>query len=170
MSLNTAYSVKHQAPSPKHDTCHPDIEWGKDASDLTWRSLQASLYTFYKEVSETKLLPLIMKMTKKSDHVFQQNEAPSHTAKTVRELLGINFWLKDFGLHSHHIWTPSTAASLWMHSEKTACKIHHSNTDELKASENRAWRSMKHDFVGKDCKRFRPRLVRVTAVKNHHIE
>ena len=60
--------------------------------------------------------------------------------------------------------------SVWTHVEKKACKTRHSNTDELKASVNRAWRSIRKDFVRKICKSFRSRLEHVIAASDCHSE
>ena len=58
-----------------------------------------------KEIFETKVLPWVEKITKKSDYVFQQDEAPACTAKTVQDWLDTNrgIWLKNFWPHSHQI-------------------------------------------------------------------
>ena len=38
----------------------------------------------YKEALQTKVLPLVRMITKKSDYVFQSDRAPAHMAKTVQ--------------------------------------------------------------------------------------
>ena len=125
----------------------------------------------YKEILETKVLPWVKRITKKADYVFQQDGAPAHTAKIAQNWLETNmsFWPKDF-------WPPQSPDlnpldfSVWAHIEARACKTRHSNTDELKASVNRAWAYMKKNFVRKACKSFRPRLERVIAAKGGHFE
>ena len=42
--------------------------------------------------------------------------------------------------------------------------------DELKAAVNRAWASMKKEYVRRVCKGFRPRLNRVIDAEGGHIE
>ena len=88
-----------------------------------------------------KALPWVKKITKKSDSLFQQDEAPAHTAKIVQDGLAANmsFWrgskkkccpplqLTDLN-HLNFI--------LWTYIEEKAWKTRHNNTDELKASVN----------------------------------
>ena len=60
--------------------------------------------------------------------------------------------------------------SIWTHVEGKACKCRHSNEDELKASVDCVWASMRKDYVRKVCREFRPRLNRVIEAKGCHIE
>lgn len=125
----------------------------------------------YKDILESKVLPWVKRITKKADYVFQQDGAPAHTAKIVQEWLESNmhFWPKDF-------WPPQSPDlnpldySIWTHVQSKACKCRHSNLDELKASVNRVWASMRKKYVRRVCKGFRPRLNRVIDAEGRHIE
>ena len=81
----------------------------------------------------------------------------------------MNFWPK-------HLWPPQSPDlnpldfSVLAHIEARACKARNSNRYELKASVNRAWASMKKNFVRKACKSFCSRLERVIGAKGGHIE
>lgn len=124
----------------------------------------------YRDILATKVLPWVRKITKKGDYVFQQDGAPAHTAKVVQEWLRSNmsFWPKD-------MWPPQSPDlnpldySVWAHVEGKACKVRHSSVEELKTSVNRAWASMKKDYVRKVCTAFRSRLERVIAAEGGHI-
>ena len=125
----------------------------------------------YKDILATKVLHWVKKITNNVNYVFQQDGAPEHTAKIVQQWLktNMNFWSKDF-------WPPQSPDlnpldySVWAHIENKACKVRHSNTEELKSSVCRAWTPMKKDYIRKVCKAFRPRLERVIAAKGGHIE
>ena len=99
-----------------------------------------------KDILATKVLPWVRKITKNVNCVFQQDGAPSHTAKVVQEW--VNFWSKD-------IWPPQSPDlnpldySVWAHIENKACKVRHSNTEELKSSVGHAWASMRKDYIRK---------------------
>ena len=60
--------------------------------------------------------------------------------------------------------------SMWAHIESKACKVRHSNAEELKSSMDHALTSMRKDYIQKVCKAFRPRLEHVIAAKRGHIE
>ena len=124
----------------------------------------------YREVLATKVLPWVRDITNGADYVFQQDGAPAHTAKVVQQWLGQNmkFWPKDF-------WPPQSPDlnpldySVWAQIEHKACATRHSNVDALKTSVDRAWSSMRKDYVRKVCASFRPRLERVIAAEGAHI-
>ena len=97
--------------------------------------------------------------------------APAHTSKVVQDWMNSNmtFWPKDF-------WSSQPSDlnlldySVWPHIESEACKDRLNNTEELKASVNRAWTLMRKDYVRKVRKDFRPRLSRVIAANGGRIE
>ena len=81
----------------------------------------------------------------------------------------MNFSKKDF-------WPPQSPDlnlldySIWWDIQNRACKVRHSNTEELKSSVNRVWASMMKDYDCTVCKAFRPRLQRVIEANGKHIE
>ena len=127
----------------------------------------------YREIMATKVLPWIRKIVKDDDYryVFQQDGAPAHTSKVVQDWMSSNmtFWPKDF-------WPPQSPDfnpldySVWSHIDSKAFKDRHHNTEELKASVNRAWALMSMDYVRKACKDFLPRMSRVIAANGGCIE
>ena len=125
----------------------------------------------YKDILESKVLPWVKRITRKADYVFQQDGAPAHTAKIVQEWLESNmhFWPKDFLPPQSPDLNPLDY-SIWTHVQSKACKCRQSNVDELKASVNRAWASMRKEYVRRVCKGFRPRLNRVIDAEGSHIE
>ena len=81
----------------------------------------------------------------------------------------MNFRKKDF-------WPPQSPDlnpldySIWWHIQNRACKVRHSNTEELKSLVNRAWASMRKDYVRTVCKAFRSRQQRVIEANGQHTE
>ncbi|QQP50881.1 Putative transposable element [Caligus rogercresseyi] len=85
----------------------------------------------YLEILKTK----ITKKAKKSSYVFQQDGAPAHTANVVQK------WMAD----NMETWPKNIKA----------CKIRHSNVNDLKTSVNKVWRSMRKVYVADVCRAFR---------------
>ena len=125
----------------------------------------------YKDVLVTKILPCVRKITRSVNYIFQQDDAPAHTANIVQDWLrsNLNFWPRDF-------WPPQSSDlnpldySVRTHIESKACKVRHSSVEELKSFINRSWASMREDFIRKVCKGFRPRLSCVIAAEGGHID
>ena len=133
-------SEHRRVSTTKHSATFMILGGGKDGICKRERFISGS----YKEVLETKVLPWIKKITRKSDHVFYQDWAPVHTTMTVQNWLDGNrrFWSKNFW-PTQSLDFNSFDFSWWTHIEKKARKTHRGNTDEPKASVNRAWRSMR---------------------------
>ena len=127
---------------------------------LIWYERGYSLTSaFYKNVLETRVLSWV-KISKKSNYVFRHDGSPVYAQQRLRTTGWTQTWAlssKIFGSHRHWIWNLSKSACRC--TLKKACKTRHSNTNELKASVNRAW-SRKKGFAKKVCKSFRPRLER----------
>ena len=120
-----------------------------------WFELGYRLTSVYKKVWRRKFFEF--------DHVFQQNGAPAHKAKTVQDWLYVN--MSFCGPHS----LPSTLAC-GRTLRKRLVRHATTNTDELKVYVYRARRAIWEGFFRKVCKNFRPRLERVSAVKSGHIK
>ncbi|QQP57039.1 Uncharacterized protein FKW44_001901 [Caligus rogercresseyi] len=63
---------------------------------------------------------------------------------------------------------PLDFSILW-HVESKACKIRHSNVNDLKTSVNKVWRSMRKVYVADVCRAFRGRLEAVIEAKGGQI-
>ncbi len=114
-----------------------------------------------------------MKITKKSgkaSYVFQQDDAPAHTAGIVQTWMEENmkFWPKNF-------WPPQSPDlnpldySIWWHVESKACRNCHSNIDSLKSSVEKEWRKMSKEYVTNVCTAFRGHLEAIIAANGVHI-
>ena len=134
----TPQSVNNQAPIPNHDAWHYSIERKEYASGLAWTGFRVTSAA-YKEILKTEVLPWVKNITKNSDYVFSQDEVSAHTAKTVQDMLkaSMSFDPKPWASQSQDL--NPLDFSLWILIEEKACKTRHSNTNELKASVNRAW-------------------------------
>ena len=83
-------SVNNQVSSLNHDAWHRSIERGEEMVPVWFERGYMLTSAVYKKVLETRVLPWAKKITKKSDCVFQQDGALTHTAKIVRNWLDAN--------------------------------------------------------------------------------
>lgn len=112
----------------------------------------------------------ILKKSGKADYVFQQDGAPAHTSKIVQEWMKTNmkFWDKT-------MWPPQSPDlnpldfSIWWHVESRACKVRHSNVEELMASVNKHWMAMRRTYIMDVCRSFRRRVEAVIEAKGAEI-
>ena len=128
----------------------------------------------YQKVLRKTLIPWIKEVSEKhnKDFIFQQDEAPAHTARSTQACLreaGVDIWQKK-------MWPPLSSDlspldfSIWGHIESMACSKRHSSLTALKRSVNRARRKMNEDFVIKVCSKFRPGLEACIEAKGGLIE
>ena len=121
------------------------IEWRKDSPSVVPTWLHAKRCCLQRCFCHENPI-----LGEKNNYVFQQDSAPAHTAKYVKEWLGsnMNFWPKDF-------WPPQSPDlnpldySVGTHIESKACKVRHSSVEELKSSVIRSWASMRKDLSAK---------------------
>ena len=95
-------SVTIKASSLNHNVWR---HMGEYALGLVLMGLHANL-CLYKIALETKVIPRVKRIIKKSDSTFQQTGVPAYTATTVQNWLDahMSFWAKDlFKPHSHQI-------------------------------------------------------------------
>ncbi|QQP51100.1 Putative transposable element, partial [Caligus rogercresseyi] len=116
----------------------------------------------YLELLKTK----ITKKSGKSSYVFQQDGAPAHTCKAVQDWMETNmkFWPKT-------MWPPQSPDlnpldfSFWWHVESQACRVRHSNVEDLKTSVEKKWKAMKRSYIITVCQAFRRRVEAVIEAK-----
>ena len=103
---------------------------------------------------------------------FQQDGAPSHTAKVTQAWCKENlprFWSKD-------IWPPSSPDlnpmdySIWSILQAKACASTHTSVNALKASLCKAWDEIPQETIRAAIEGFRRRLQKVIAAGGGHIE
>ncbi|QQP39809.1 Putative transposable element [Caligus rogercresseyi] len=120
----------------------------------------------YLELLKTK----ITKKSGKSSYVFQQDGAPAHTCKAVQDWMETNmkFWPKT-------MWPPQSPDlnpldfSFWWHVESHACRVRHSNVEDLKTSVEKKWKAMKRSYIITVCQAFRRRVEAVIEAKGGEI-
>ncbi|QQP52487.1 Putative transposable element [Caligus rogercresseyi] len=120
----------------------------------------------YLELLKTK----ITKKSGKSSYVFQQDGAPAHTCKAVQDWMETNmkFWPKT-------MWPPQSPDlnpldfSFWWHVESQACRVRHSNVEDLKTSVEKKWKAMKRSYIITVCQAFRRRVEAVIEAKGGEI-
>ncbi|QQP40328.1 Uncharacterized protein FKW44_015729 [Caligus rogercresseyi] len=126
-----------------------------------------------RSVSKTKHPASVSKITKKSgksSYVFQQDGAPAHTCKAVQDWMETNmkFWPKT-------MWPPQSPDlnpldfSFWWHVESQACRVRHSNVEDLKTSVEKKWKAMKRSYIITVCQAFRRRVEAVIEAKGGEI-
>ncbi|QQP40967.1 Putative transposable element [Caligus rogercresseyi] len=126
-----------------------------------------------RSVSKTKHPASVSKITKKSgksSYVFQQDGAPAHTCKAVQDWMETNmkFWPKT-------MWPPQSPDlnpldfSFWWHVERQACRVRHSNVEDLKTSVEKKWKAMKRSYIITVCQAFRRRVEAVIEAKGGEI-
>ena len=112
------------------------------------------------------------KQFKDRPFTFQQDGAPSHTAKKTQDWCERHFpafWRKE-------LWPPSSPDlnpldfCVWSILEKEACATAHDSTETLKKTLERQWAKIPQETFRAAVKSFRGRLERVIAANGGHIE
>ena len=105
-------------------------------------------------------------------YVFQQNGAPSHTARTVQEWCENN--LCDFTRSDE--WPPNSPDlnpmdySVWSVSESKACTSPHSSVNSLKAALVKAWDEIDEEYLRRTVDAFPRRLRQCIGARGGRIE
>ncbi|QQP48999.1 Putative transposable element [Caligus rogercresseyi] len=100
----------------------------------------------------------------------KQDGAPAHTCKAVQDWMETNmkFWPKT-------MWPPQSPDlnpldfSFWWHVESQACRVRHSNVEDLKTSVEKKWKAMKRSYIITVCQAFRRRVEAVIEAKGGEI-
>ena len=117
----------------------------------------------YQNLLKKHFLPWLRKNYPPGSYVFQQDGAPSHTAKSTQAFLtseGIEFWPPS-------MWPPSSPDlspldyAIWSRMVREVNAERHKNMDSLKKAIKKSWRNMDDAFIKRVTGRFRDRLERV---------
>lgn len=126
----------------------------------------------YKDMLESQVLPWLLTVYNGDPFVFQQDEAPSHTAKKVQTWCKENFP----GFWGSDLWPPSSPDlnpmdfSIWSILEREACSTYHKSISSLKSALVRAWDRIDADTIRGACGQVPDRLRRVIAAKGGYCE
>ena len=126
----------------------------------------------YIKILKDKIYPWVLSIYGKGPFVFQQDGAPSHTARKTQEWLTVNFP----GFWDKSIWPPYSLDlnvmdySIWSIVESKACAKPHRNVVQLKQSLRKAWASIPPETIVSACSDFQRRLREVVKNKGSHIE
>ena len=126
----------------------------------------------YIEILKDKIYPCVLSIYGKGPFVFQQDGAPSYTARKTQEWLTVNFP----GFWDKSIWPPYSPDlngmdySIWSILESKACAKPHRNVVQLKQSLKKAWGSIPPETIVSGCSDFQRRLREVVKNKGSHIE
>lgn len=127
---------------------------------------------YLEEVLQKKLLPSVKTMYKEDYYCFQQDGAPSHTAKITQEWCELN--LVDFIAKDK--WPPSSPDlnpldfSIWGYMVQKLQNHKFTSLEIFKKGIEKIWNEIPINVVRAACDAFEGRLKRVIAAKGDSIE
>jgi len=126
----------------------------------------------YREILENSVLPWAKTTYSNHDWIFQQDSAPSHTAKLIQKWLFENF--PNFITPEE--WPPYSPDlnpmdySVWGILEQKACSTRHSNLGSLKKALQTAWEEIDSELLRRIVAQFPKRLMACVKAKGGYIE
>lgn len=136
------------------------------------RGVKVNGMVYREEVLEGCLKPWATKHFKGAPYTFQQDSAPSHTARATQD------WLRRNapGFITSAEWPPHSPDlnpldfCIWGLLESKVCASRHTTVEGLKASLVREWKRLPQEVVRASCEAFETRLSAVIKARGGHIE
>lgn len=121
----------------------------------------------YRDILSNSLLPSLESLHRNGEYVFQQDNAPCHTARTVWT------WFEDNNVVVMEDWPPQSPdlnpiENLWDHVERQIQNVVFKNLEELWNKVREVWYSIPQDFINKLVDSMKRRISACSQNKGGH--